>query len=144
MVPRDKVKNLTYGYTNERAGLLTHVQFVLIESEAHSLCSCACAVRTTADVSRQQAFLSPCEALSEGEIGRQEIKMLRFIWQNNWYSTWLSIIKTKYTCVMKHFNASKPWKMRFSLDYDKNSSKIGDEPWHNFDTVGSLLLFTWS
>ena len=24
---------------------------------------------------------------------------------------------------------------RFSLDYDKNSSKIGGEPWHNLDTV---------
>ena len=33
---------------------------------------------------------------------------------------------------------------KVSLDYDKNSSKIGDEPWHNLDTVGSLLRFTWS
>ena len=32
----------------------------------------------------------------------------------------------------------------FSLDYDKNSSTIGDEPWHNLDTVWSLLRFTWS
>ena len=34
------------------------------------------------------------EALSEGEIGRQEIKMLsiaRFIWQNNWYSMYVAI-----------------------------------------------------
>ena len=34
------------------------------------------------------------EALSEGEIGRQEIKMLsiaRFIWQNNWYSMRVAI-----------------------------------------------------
>ena len=54
------------------------------------------------------------EALSEGEIGRQEIKMLsiaRFIWQKttDTVCAWLSVIKTKYTYVMKHFNASKPW-----------------------------------
>ena len=29
-------------------------------------------------------------------------------------------------------------------DYDKNSSKIGDERWHNLDTVWSLLRLTWS
>ena len=34
--------------------------------------------------------------------------------------------------------------VKYSLDYDKNSSKIGDEPWHNLDTLGSLLRFTWS
>ena len=33
--------------------------------------------------------------------------------------------QNKITYGMKHFNASKPW---FSLDYDNNSSKIGDEP----------------
>ena len=32
----------------------------------------------------------------------------------------------------------------FSLDYDKHSSKIGDERWHNLDTVWSLLRLTWS
>ena len=34
--------------------------------------------------------------------------------------------------------------IRFSLDYDKNSSKVGDERWHNLDTVWSLLRLTWS
>ena len=29
------------------------------------------------------------------------------------------------------------------MDYDKNSSKIGDEPRPNHDTVWSLLRFTW-
>ena len=28
--------------------------------------------------------------------------------------------------------------------YFQNSSKIGDEPWHNLDTVWSFLRFTWS
>ena len=32
----------------------------------------------------------------------------------------------------------------FTLDYDKNSSKIDDDPWHNLDIAGSLLRFTWS
>ena len=39
-------------------------------------------------------IFSPGEALSEGEIGRQEIKMLsiaRFIWQNNWYNMYLAL-----------------------------------------------------
>ena len=47
----------------------------------------------------RNAYNSRCkqttgEALSEGEIGLQEIKMLsiaRFIWQNNWYSICVAI-----------------------------------------------------
>ena len=37
MIPWDKVKNITYGYANERAGLITHVhvQFVWIKSLRH-------------------------------------------------------------------------------------------------------------
>ena len=31
------MKNITYGYANERAGLITHAQFVWIESETHQL-----------------------------------------------------------------------------------------------------------
>ena len=42
------------------------------ESETHYLCSCACAVLTTACVSRRQAF----PLARRSEIGRQEIKML--------------------------------------------------------------------
>ena len=34
--------------------------------------------------------------------------------------------------------------MRVSVDCDKSSSKIGDERWHNIDTVLSLLRLTWS
>ena len=48
MIPRDKVKNITYGYANERAGLITHVQFVWIRSLIHINYAVACAVLTTA------------------------------------------------------------------------------------------------
>ena len=110
VIPRDKMKNITYGYANERAGLIIHAQFVWIKSLRHWLCSCACAVLTTACVSRRQAF----PLARRSEIGRQLIKRLsiaRFVWQNNWNTVcmWLSVINTKYTYVMKHFNASKPW-----------------------------------
>ena len=33
--PRDKMKNITYGYANERAGLITHAQFVWIKILRH-------------------------------------------------------------------------------------------------------------
>ena len=43
------MKNITYGYANERAGLIyTRVIRMEMESETHYLCSCACAVLTTA------------------------------------------------------------------------------------------------
>ena len=32
----------------------------------------------------------------------------------------------------------------FSVDYDNKSSKIGDEPWDNLDTLWSLLRLAWS
>ena len=35
VIPRDKVKNITYGYAIERAGLITRVQFVWIKSQTH-------------------------------------------------------------------------------------------------------------
>ena len=35
VIPRDKVKNITYGYANERVGLITNVQFVWIKSLRH-------------------------------------------------------------------------------------------------------------
>ena len=35
VIPRDKVKNITYGYANERVGLISHVQFVWIKSLRH-------------------------------------------------------------------------------------------------------------
>ena len=35
VIPRDKVKNITYVYANERAGLISHVQFVWIKSLRH-------------------------------------------------------------------------------------------------------------
>ena len=35
MIPRDKMKNITYGYANERAGLIKHAQFMCINSLRH-------------------------------------------------------------------------------------------------------------
>ena len=35
VIPRDKMKNITYGYANERAGFITHAQFVWIKSLRH-------------------------------------------------------------------------------------------------------------
>ena len=35
MIRRDRGKNITYGYANERTGLITHVQFVWIKSLRH-------------------------------------------------------------------------------------------------------------
>ena len=35
VIPRDKVKNITYGYVNEKAGLISRVQFVWIKSLRH-------------------------------------------------------------------------------------------------------------
>ena len=77
------MKNITYGYANERAGLITHAQFVWINSLRHInyAVAHAQAVLTTACVSRRQAF----PLARRSEIGRQLIKMLsiaRFVWQN--------------------------------------------------------------
>ena len=49
------MKNITYSYANERVGL-TYTCAIRVdkESETHKLCSFACAVLTTADVSRRQ------------------------------------------------------------------------------------------
>ena len=63
MIPRDKMKNITYAYANERAGrIYTRAIRVEKESETHLLCSRPCAVLTTTGVSR-----------------RQEIKMLNIV-----------------------------------------------------------------
>ena len=35
VILRDKMKNITYGYANERAGLITHAQFVWIKCLRH-------------------------------------------------------------------------------------------------------------
>ena len=35
VIPRDKMKNITYGYANERAGRITHAQFMWIKSLRH-------------------------------------------------------------------------------------------------------------
>ena len=35
VIPRYKMKNITYGYANERAGLIIHAQFVWIKSLRH-------------------------------------------------------------------------------------------------------------
>ena len=67
------MKNITYGYANERAGLITHAQSVWIKSLRHINYAVAhAAVLTTASVSRRQAF----PLARRSEIGRQLIKML--------------------------------------------------------------------
>ena len=49
------MKNITYGYANEGAGL-THTGAIRVDkaSETHQICSCACAVLTTEGRSRRQ------------------------------------------------------------------------------------------
>ena len=53
------MKNITYGYANEGAGL-TYAGAIRVDkaSETHSICSCACAVLTNESGSRRQEIQS--------------------------------------------------------------------------------------
>ena len=95
VIQRDKMKNITYVYANERAGLITHEQFMWIKSLRYINYAVAHAQCLRQHVyAEDRHFFSPGETLSEDEIGRQEIKMLsiaKFVWQNNWYSMYVAI-----------------------------------------------------
>ena len=73
MIQWDKMKNITYGYENERAGLI-YTRAIRVDKEFWDTLIMQLRMRSSynAGVSRQQ-----------------EIKMLsiaKFVWQSNWYS----------------------------------------------------------
>ena len=53
MIPRDKMKNITYGYANESV-VLIYTRAIRVDKESEIHCACACAVLTTVGESRRQ------------------------------------------------------------------------------------------
>ena len=103
------MKNITHDYANERASLITHAQFVWIKSPRHINYAVA-----HAQCLRQHVYADDRHFLWLGEAKLDDRKLRCLTLQDSFdkttdtVCTWLSVINTKYTYVVKHFNASKP------------------------------------
>ena len=95
--------------------------------------------RKWACVSNRQAF----PLARRSEIGRQLIKMLsiaRSVWQNNWYSMNVAIrYQHKIYICNEAFQCLEAMIDKVFTRLWLSSAKIGDERWHNLNTVLSLL-----